>query len=108
MLAQFLQSTRYMMTRVHQWMAPDIMKFKANSDVAFEKGDSDNTIAVVVTRVGTPVDGLTKPPKDFLCFALQGGTGSYWRSFLMVSSLGMQGVSVESDNKQAILLSVSI
>lgn len=25
----------------------------------------------------------------------------------MVSSLGMQGVSVESDNKQAILLSVS-
>lgn len=47
-------------------VAPDLMNFKANCDVAFKNGDDNNRnrIAVVVRDdKGTPVDGLTKSPR---------------------------------------------
>lgn len=63
------------------WVAPDLMNFKANCDVALKNGDDNNRIAVGVRDdKGTPMDGLTKSPR--IVSVLHGELVGHSRSML--------------------------
>ncbi|KAH7842585.1 hypothetical protein Vadar_007008 [Vaccinium darrowii] len=82
------------------------MGSKVNCDAASSKDGGDGSITVVMRNWdGNPVDGLAKSVK--ISSPLQGELLAIREACLMISALGMKGVSVESDNKQAILLSAS-
>lgn len=88
------------------WAAPDSLKYKVNCDAAFSKDGGDGSIAVVMRNWdGKLVDGWAKSVK--ISSPLQGELLAIREACLMISALGMKEVSVESDNKQAILLSAS-
>ncbi|KAI8567007.1 hypothetical protein RHMOL_Rhmol02G0087700 [Rhododendron molle] len=88
------------------WVAPNVSKLKANCDVAFKEGDTSNKVAVVIRdHKGATVDGRVKTSNIFS--ALQGELLAIREACFMVSKSSLQGVTVESDCREAIHLSSS-
>ncbi|KAI8543672.1 hypothetical protein RHMOL_Rhmol08G0237200 [Rhododendron molle] len=91
---------------ISTWRAPDRGHFKANCDVAIPKGGGEGKLAVVIRDwKGKILDGLTRT--TVASSTLSGELRAIRAACAMVTCLGIRGVEVEADNKQAILLSVS-
>ncbi|KAI8537679.1 hypothetical protein RHMOL_Rhmol09G0042900 [Rhododendron molle] len=88
------------------WVALDISKLKANCDVAYKKEDTNNKVAVVIRdHRGATIDGRAKTFN--ILSALQGELVAIREACFMVSRSSWQGATVESDCREAILLSSS-
>lgn len=91
---------------ISNWRAPDMGKFKVNCDVAIPKDKREGKIAVVLRNYkGKVMDGFVQSVK---------ATSSLCRELIairaacqMILTLCLNRAVVESDNKSAILLSVS-
>lgn len=88
------------------WRAPDKGKFKVNCDVALASNGRGGKIAVILRDwKGKVRDGFAK--QITAGSSLKGELLAIRTACEMVISLGLKDVEVESDNRQAILLSVS-
>lgn len=88
------------------WKAPDCRSLKANCDIALKGNSSSRKIAVVIQDwKGIIVDGVAKSVSALS--SLQGELFAIREACLMMTALGRSEVEVESDNKEAIHLSVS-
>ncbi|KAH7853442.1 hypothetical protein Vadar_002449 [Vaccinium darrowii] len=88
------------------WRAPDKGKFKVNCDVALPPNGKEGKVAVILRDwKGKILDGFAK--QITAASSLKGELLAIRAACEMVFSLGLKEVEVESDNKQAILLSVS-
>lgn len=91
---------------VSTWRAPDKNHFKANCDVAIPKNGGEGKLAVLIRNwKGKILDGITRPIRALS--SLHGELQAIRAACLMITRMGMKDVTVEADNKQAILLSVS-
>ncbi|GMP90008.1 hypothetical protein CsSME_00041338 [Camellia sinensis var. sinensis] len=91
---------------VGTWMPPDQGQFKFNWDVATKKGSSQASIAVVLRNAsGQILNGLTK--KEYISSSFQGEALACRWTCIFAQACGLQGATIEGDNKSVILLSVS-
>ncbi|KAH7865092.1 hypothetical protein Vadar_002098 [Vaccinium darrowii] len=88
------------------WKAPDCSSFKANCDVAIRPNSSTGVAAIVLRDwKGKVVEGIAK---SFQASSpLQGELFAIREACLLMEALGLKGMEIESDNKEAIHLSVS-
>lgn len=88
------------------WRAPDRDCFKANCDVAIPKGGGAGKLAVVIRNwKGEIMDGMAR--SVFANSSLSGELSAIRAACNMLIKSKIKGATVEADNRQAILLSVS-
>lgn len=90
----------------HHWRALDSGNFKINCDAVVPLNKKEGRIAGVLRNCrGLVLNGFGRTVK--VCSSLRGKLLAIRDACLVAVNLGLKGVEVESDNKQAILLSVS-
>ncbi|KAI8534415.1 hypothetical protein RHMOL_Rhmol10G0087700 [Rhododendron molle] len=88
------------------WRAPDVGRLKANCDVALPKsGKKGKAVAMLRNWKGKMMEGVAR--SVHIASSLGGELYAIRAACEMLLSLGLKEVEVESDNKQAIALSVS-
>ncbi|KAI8536475.1 hypothetical protein RHMOL_Rhmol10G0260000 [Rhododendron molle] len=88
------------------WRAPDVGRLKANCDVALPKsGKKGKAVAMIRNWKGKMMEGVAR--SVHIASSLGGELYAIRAACEMLLSLGLKEVEVESDNKQAIALSVS-
>lgn len=89
-----------------KWRAPDKGKFKVNCDVALPSNGKGGKVVVILRDwQGKVHDGFAR--QIIAGSSLKGELLAIRTACEMIISLGLKEVEVESDNRQAILLSVS-